>query len=247
MFPRFLRPIPPASQRAYSFFSKQGGGRYFNSSKPPKVVPHANTKAIVRVDAGAGEATASAKVADDVAPSSSSSPPQPAVADTPAPTPLPTPSQAFARPSYPSLTAHDLRLHQFFALHRPLVLTQPATALFEASPAFDPAAPRRAAPAEQQTSVLDDPPEASPEADADAARQLARALVMNTVGGAVQFEDALRRLGLDLSVGRESVTDVSELQVDMDSTKRKRRKKMKKHKLKKRRKASRAERLKIGR
>ena len=35
---QLLRPLP-AARRAYSVFSKPGGGRYFNSAKPPKVSP----------------------------------------------------------------------------------------------------------------------------------------------------------------------------------------------------------------
>src|SRR5260370_1253706 len=38
MFPRFIRPIHHSSRRSYSLFSKPPGGRFFNSSKPPKVV-----------------------------------------------------------------------------------------------------------------------------------------------------------------------------------------------------------------
>ena len=80
--------------------------------------------------------------------------------------------------------------------------------------------------------TIDDPPEASPESDADAARQLARAMVVNKVGAALSWEQTLRRLGLDESAGRREEVSLAQAEFDalMDSTKRKRRKKMKKHK-----------------
>jgi hypothetical protein len=99
---------------------------------------------------------------------------------------------------------------------------------------------------------LDDPPEASPEADADAARQLVHALVVNRAGGTTAWEHTLRWLGLDVGLedGRVGLKEQLAREwedVMMDSTKRKRRRKMKKHKLKKRRMATRAQRIKIGR
>lgn len=79
---------------------------------------------------------------------------------------------------------------------------------------------------------VDDTPEPSPEADADAARQLARALVVNHVGASLAWEATLKRLGLDETKGRAEEVSLAEeeFQIYMDSTKRKRRKKMKKHK-----------------
>jgi len=107
---------------------------------------------------------------------------------------------------------------------------------------------------------LDDPPEATPEADADAARLLNRALVVNKLGGTVSWEETLARLGVieermslaDMGMGAGDVVHVNLSVMDgfnayMDSTRRKRRKKMKKHKLKKRRRLQRAQRIKIGR
>lgn len=100
----------------------------------------------------------------------------------------------------------------------------------------------------ERAGTLEDPPEASTEADADAARLLARALVINRVGGTIRWDETMRRLGwkgedskevltmpVDSPRGRSVALD-GENVVDMDSVKRKRRKKMKKHKLKKRRK-----------
>lgn len=79
---------------------------------------------------------------------------------------------------------------------------------------------------------IDEPPEPSPESDADAARLLARALVSSRVSSALSWEDALKRLGLDeTKLHAEEVNQAqAEFDVYMDSTKRKRRKKMKKHK-----------------
>ena len=95
---------------------------------------------------------------------------------------------------------------------------------------------------------LEEPPEATPEADADAARLLNRALVVNRLGGTVSWEETLTKLGVvnerlnlvEMGMGAHDVMDMDASMVDgfdayMDSTKRKRRKKMKKHKLKKRR------------
>jgi len=74
--------------------------------------------------------------------------------------------------------------------------------------------------------TLEDPPETTPEADADTARLLARTLAMNAVSSAVSWEATLRRLGLNLS---EDAT-LGGPSIELDSTKRKRRTKMKKHK-----------------
>ena len=46
-------------------------------------------------------------------------------------------------------------------------------------------------------SSLDDPPESSFEMDADAARQLVHALVMNCVGRIMSWQDTLARLVID--------------------------------------------------
>jgi hypothetical protein len=107
---------------------------------------------------------------------------------------------------------------------------------------------------------LEDPPEATPEADADAARLLNRSLVVNRLGGAVSWEETLAKLGIveertslaEMGMGAHDVVDtgpsmMSGFDAYMDSTKRKRRKKMKKHKLKKRRRLQRSQRIKIGR
>jgi len=86
-----------------------------------------------------------------------------------------------------------------------------------------------------QFTTLDDPPESSFETDADAARQLAHALVMNRVGGAMSWQNTLERLGLGGQNAEGSAVHAKEsaqewVTIHADSTKRKKRKKMKKHK-----------------
>jgi hypothetical protein len=219
------RPLP-AGRRAYSFFSsKSGGGRYFNSAKPSVA---AGTKPAAAADAGKG-------LAKDVTTETATVPAAPAPSVPLAPQPLvwrALPGSAPPVHFHPPLGAPDCRLHQFFALDRPLLgLAQPASALFERAPV--PFAPRAWADADVEVAAAPlEPMEPSPEADADVARQLARTLVMNRLGGTVSFDAALRKLGLDLSEGRERVEemDLSDLAIHLDSVKRKRRKKMKKHK-----------------
>ncbi|KAA1469290.1 hypothetical protein DENSPDRAFT_596001 [Dentipellis sp. KUC8613] len=228
MLPRYLRPIP-ATRRSYSFFSsKSGGGRYFNSTKPTKVVPTTTSKGTARVDTAAPDGTTS-KASDDAASASPVTPEQPSM-----PAPPVVPPVHFVSPffGHPQLSAQDLKLHQFFSLHRPLSLYQSSASLFESpSSAYDITgeARREAMPQASDAEMhdFDNIPEASPEADADAARQLSRALVMNRIGSTISFDEALARLGLDINEGRVGAEGIV---VDMDSTKRKRRKKMKKHK-----------------
>jgi fructosamine-3-kinase len=83
--------------------------------------------------------------------------------------------------------------------------------------------------------TIDDPPEASSDSDADAARQLARALVINRVGGTVSWEGTLLKLGLEEHTVEGKAEQAKEWArewktVYADSVKRKRKKKMKKHK-----------------
>ncbi|KAH9066160.1 hypothetical protein EDB87DRAFT_1801734 [Lactarius vividus] len=249
MFSRFLRPIRQPSTRAYSLFSKPPGGRFFNSSKPPKVVPSASAKSPSRVEASTANNSSNSN--DPQQASSSSSPDDPSVPPSPVPSASPphTPSlPAFASAptvlaSHPPLSALDLRLHQFFSQHRPLVLSQPAAVLFDASPTLVLGPTRTQAPS-AAPATLDNPPETTPEADADTARLLARALAMNAVSSSASWDATLQRLGLNPAEGRAALEGLA---VELDSTHRKRRKKMKKHKLKKRRRLQRAQRLKIGR
>ena len=92
--------------------------------------------------------------------------------------------------------------------------------------------PATLAPETANFGNLEEHAEVNPDADADAARQLARAMVVNRIGASIAWEDALKRLGLDESSGRAEEVSLAEAEFEMymDSTKRKRRKKMKKHK-----------------
>lgn len=96
-------------------------------------------------------------------------------------------------------------------------------------------------PSNQQTTDalqergLEDSLETSIDADAEAARQLTRALTMHKAGGIMAWERTLRHLGLDVDmeadrVGLQQQWDKEWDDVMLDSVKRKRRKKMKKHK-----------------
>lgn len=209
------RALPRAHQRSYSFFSsKSGAGRYISATKPPKVDPTAPTPPTApgqQLDAGADELDSTTAGASTAAPPASTSP---------APEPQPQPTFA-ASPLFEDLSLTDLRLHAFFAHHRPLLLLPlPASALF--------AAPPPQADAAQEVRIdgphlSDDPPEATPETDADAARVLSRSLVMNRIGAWADWHAVLDALGH------------ADAGAQLDSTRRKKRKKMKKHKLSKRR------------
>jgi hypothetical protein len=235
MFPRFLRPIQPPSRRAYSLFSKPPGGRFFNSSKPPKVVPPASAKSATRVEAGTANNDAQQQQQPQQQQVPSSSLPDEPSGNPSQPSSLPPtlPSFSSVPPTalafHPPLSAPDLRLHQFFSQHRPLVLSQPPTALFDAPPTLTlgPAPPPAVGTGAASQATLDDPPETTPEADADTARLLARTLAMNAVGSTVSWEATLRRLGLHPA---EDAAALGGLAIELDSTQRKRRKKMKKHK-----------------
>jgi len=288
MFTRIIRPLP-ITRRAYSSFfsSKPGGGRYFNSTKPPKTVvstgksnaetanpasdgvavngsgsPHNGSGGSKMKTTGGEEIRTSSSVTNtaptrDRPPQASHNAPAKSTSTPPLLSISSSNPEQYVFPSHPAMSPEDYKLHQFFSLHRPLLLhAQPASAIFE-SP-LQP--PRLFTPPPSEGEVLqrpahlgtiDDPPEASPEADADAARQLARALVINRVGGAISWEDTLMKLGLDEHSEEGRAAQAKEWArewetVYADSVKRKRRKKMKKHKLKKRRRAQRSQKLKLN-
>ncbi|KAG6816903.1 hypothetical protein H0H87_001856 [Tephrocybe sp. NHM501043] len=233
---RFLR-APPASRRAYSSF--------FSSKVAVKAAAAKPSKAAVKA---AAANVAAEPVADPVQPTEL---PSPDTLSAPAAT-EPAPHTACPAPDFhlhPLLNPKDFKLHQFFSLHRPLLLLARPHSILESAnaPSFLPEANHKL-----PHWLLDEFPEATPDADAAAARQLARAMTMTHAGAAVAWEATLRRLGLDVTkdadrVGLQEKWDKEWQDVLMDSTKRKRKKKMRKHKLKKRRKATRAQRLKIGR
>jgi len=257
LFSRLTRP-PQAVGRAYSSFfsSKPGGGRYFNSPKPPKpVVPTGkvdkahNTAVPAEPDSNStndnvkasgeessSQALQSSRKFSDTTPGSTLGVTADAL----------SPSAAFTAfydraqvPTHRAITAKEFTLHEFFSLHRPLLLlSQPASIIFESIDPSAPLLPTRFDQAESEsasTNTIDDPPESSQEADVDAARQLAHTLVNNRVGATMAWQDTLSRLGL----AREGVIGDPVLikqaaqkwvSVYADSTRRKKRKKMKKHK-----------------
>ncbi|KAI0723978.1 hypothetical protein C8T65DRAFT_628107 [Cerioporus squamosus] len=239
-----LRPAAGA-RRAYSAFSKPGGGGYFNSSKSPKVAPPSKSK--VDSSSTTPDASSSAPTDDSATMSSGGAAADATGSHIPSSSAF-TLSSQFA-PVHPHISRQDLKLHQFFSLHRPLLtISQHPLSVFEShsSPFPTPATP---ASETANFGTLEEHAEVSPDADADAARQLARAMVVNRIGASMAWEDTLKKLGLDESSGRAEEVSLAEAEFEMymDSTKRKRRKKMKKHKLKKRRRLNRAQRLKIGR
>ena len=226
--PPLVRILPQfaVGRRAYSFFSsKSGGGRYFNPAKASKAIaPTTTTPARSTQSVDASISPTSSELAEG---SERVSQPTPATLSTVdavehealSPSSLAEQLQA-SRLTHPMLKPHEFKLHHFFALHRPyLLLNQPTSALFETAQATQPSAPFVA--------TIDNPPEASAEADADAARQLSRALVVNRVGNTVDWDVTLQRLGISAS---DVVGPTEEANVLLDSTKRKRRRKMKKHK-----------------
>jgi len=110
-----------------------------------------------------------------------------------------------------------------------LLLNQPVSSLFEPSKQES----RQASgPSEDLLGLSND----DPDADVNAARLLARSLVMQKVGSTMEWSEVMARLG-----AKES----DEMVISLDSVKRKRRKKMNKHRYKKRRKLQRAERRRL--
>ncbi|KAH7889561.1 hypothetical protein F5I97DRAFT_1934445 [Phlebopus sp. FC_14] len=273
LFSRLARPTPCVGRAYSSFFSsKPGGGRYFNPAKSPKqVVQTGRGKAENKSNVVASPTDPSASIPANgkvkTGPPEDRSSPTPSPSITPKPTDSsPHPSQAVSGtesspftshtsfdpsqiPSHPSVSSKDYKLHQFFSLHRPLLLlSQPSSIIFDSVDPFTPLFPVSKHQDDGQShavpfGTIDDPPESSPEADADAARQLAHTLVMNRVASAMDWQNTLSRLGLsadgtegDMALAKESAQKW--VGIHADSTKRKRRKKMKKHKLKKRRRVS---------
>lgn len=270
----------PATRRQYSSFfsSKPGGGRYFNSAKPPKsVVPNgrsgtnpSNSSTTPKTTSQAsaesseslqdstnlsgGNGSASNRsnqmrsTKGDEAPTSAAPPTTSNPLATKATPPMIQSNTHHA--SHPVVSAKDFKLHQFFSLHRPLLLLSDPPAIFQSAPSTGPLFTRNTPGPIAASDALNDPHsllftgqatspddtvDASIDADAEAARQLTRALTMSRAGSTIDWENTLKTLGLDVSMEKDRV-DLKE-QMDrewedvlMDSTQRKRRKKMKKHK-----------------
>lgn len=267
---RLVRPTAPTVGRAYSSFfsSKPGGGRYFNSSKPPKPVVHTAKAKVDGTTHGTvpvADPNGNSTVNDGVSVSGSGEPSAQSQSSLPKPSSMSSQptlgvSESNHPPSYstyhqvlihPSVTAKEFKLHQFFSLYRPLLLlNQPSSTLFDS---VSPSALPFSTPADSVNTrptsftTIDDPPESSTEADADAARQLAHALVANRVGATMAWQQSVSRLGLSQESFVGDLISAKELAQEWvgiyaDSTRRKKRKKMKKHKLKKRRRLTRAAR-----
>lgn len=267
-----VKPLPQTQRAFSSFFSSNpGGGRNFNSAKPPKpVVPAgkgkgqgSGTSKDVTVNASGASlvngGSGIMKTAGDEASSVSTHERASQRSHTSNLSLHSTPSfltghkEPSMFPRHPAMTAQDYKLHQFFSLHRPLLLhAQPVSALFESHTQsvglFGVPIAEDNPPVSLGT--LDDPPEASADADADAARLLARALVINRVGATISWENTMETLGLEGNSEANRVEMAQEWArewdtIYADSVKRKKKKKMKKHKLKKRRREQRSQKLKL--
>ena len=240
----------PASCRTYSsyFSSKAGGGRYFNSTKKSPTVALKKNSNVDPSEAqkdGVQSDPASQNAGTSQNPIADAQPSQTASGSTSAdesPKTITPQTNAFAEFSNNNLisqlfiTPKDFKTHQFFSLHRPLLLISNPSSIFRPVPPnhsiFDALQPLTTS---QNPLGFDPASEPSIDADAEAARQLTRALTMNKAGATVSWEDTLKYLGLDVAQEADRVNlqqqfDKDWQEVMMDSTKRKRRKKMKKHK-----------------
>jgi len=266
-FTRFLRPIPAARRPYSSFFSKPGGGRYFNSHKPGKpVVAVNNAKEPAAASPDAADSSPASPAASGSIPNAPSpllspddTPTTPSVASPPRmATLVPLAASAVVHPegtpSHPIIEPGEFKLHQFFSIHRPLLLLADPPSILNSPPPHVPLFPQQ--PYKWDSLLPDDlvggPHDAMKhpvDPDAEAARQLTRALTMTRAGATVSWENTLQRLGLDVETAAEDLRAEEWNQewedILADSVKRKRRKKMKKHKLRKRRKLTRASRLKL--
>ena len=246
LFSRLARPAHPAGRAYSSFFSsKPGGGRHFVSAKSPKPVLQPARAKVDNTAAPTESATSPPTNASGVV---KAAPADEKLSSKPAEThpqlhPLSSsvsPPFTSSVPTHPTVSSKEYKLHQFFSLHRPLLLlNEPTSAIFEAvdtsTPLFTSSEDQVNNDSRPSFATVDNPPESSPDADADAARQLAHALVTNRVGGAIAWQQALSRLGLNAKYSENDMTLAKEtaqewVTIHADSTRRKKRKKMKKHK-----------------
>ncbi|KZO95775.1 hypothetical protein CALVIDRAFT_151711 [Calocera viscosa TUFC12733] len=213
------RSRPLVLRRSYSFLSNKHGRSWFTSGKAAAAkqqgqgqrpqVPSQQPGAVVGAEAQERDGVqitvdglAEGKPVADVKPTGR------APTDPPTPTPdmsisiahaLTWPSPTLPPTDHPQPSLRSLTMQRFYSLDRPLL-----------SVAVSPAPPAT------------QPEEVDKEAEADAARLLARALVMTKLGAEKDWDDVVAQLE-----GREE--SVYDDVVNMDSVKRKRRKKMTKH------------------
>lgn len=228
------------TRRAYSVFSKAGGGGSYskapklplskplpNTSSSPQVTTPSTPNVATTVEPTGKQVSAAVEAEGGAASTSSATPPKPVMnqAIPPPKTPI---ADVQSLPTlgshlHPHTTLHHLQLHNFFALDRPLLqLGQPATSLLEptARPSFLANASTNRSENNTNKAALEDAFSAmeDEEDDMNAARLLARSLVMQRVGSSMDWSEVTTRLGLDDGI-----------RVNMDSVKRKRKKKMTKH------------------
>ncbi|KAF5357763.1 hypothetical protein D9756_001322 [Leucocoprinus leucothites] len=283
-----ILPRIPATRRPYSSF---GGGRFFNSSKPPKSpVVTAKSKndrsGSIPKDSSAKASAAKAAQGNNTPSTTpnSTKPPAPDAASSepghePAsgrqslrnggavstssssPSSPPTASaylSGYSAPNayhnylspHPTVNSKDFKIHQFFSLHRPLLLISNPPSIFESPPADTPLFRSLTSLSSEVKNEDRLPPSpftslnldgtyggavSGVDGDAEAARQLHHTMTMSRIGATVGWEETLKALGIDVSKDAERVMlqeqwDKEWEEVMMDSTKRKKKKKMKKHK-----------------
>ncbi|KAF8211965.1 hypothetical protein K438DRAFT_1957758 [Mycena galopus ATCC 62051] len=265
-FARVLRRTP-AARRSYSIFSKPGGGRPLNNSHKP-------AKPVVATKDSPADSNSNPDSPPASSPAAAGPTPNPSPLLSPDDAPSATPSVASpplvslaalavplpdGAPAHPPVEPEEFKLHQFFSLHRPLLLLPDPPSILASPPPNVPLFPHPQQAAYKwscSSSVLDElgmigagDAIKTVDPDAEAARQLTRALTMTRAGATVSWENTLRRLGLDVDSAAQDLRAEEWNQewedILADSVKRKRRKKMKKHKLRKLRKSTRAARLKL--
>lgn len=258
------------ARRSYSSF---GGGRFFNSSKPPKTpVVAAKNKSNTSESSPKDSATKTSSTTNSVNssnlnPSSSNAkPPSDATSSQP------STDEGFRQPSmsssaylgthstnsyhgpfnpHPFVNTKDFKIHQFFSLHRPLLLISNPPSMFTPPPASAPLLRSSSLDSLTSKTIGGDVLSPSPsgvlnldgtygynvnvDEDVETARQLHYVITKNRVGAVAEWETVLKKMGLDMSQDAERVQlreqmDKEWEEVLMDSVKRKRKKKMKKHK-----------------
>jgi hypothetical protein len=234
---RFLHPVP-AGCRAYSSFSSfKGGGRFFNSTKPPKPVVSAAALAkkllpgttTAKVDLKAptnasGQTGSSRATAVGVANSETAG--RPLQEHNPSQTPARVDASSnheshMARangPSQPSssssaeLVTHPVINAKDLSLQQFFALHRPLLLLADPSAILRSAPDLWTLPPSSQSPFDSDQHHsdsmASFVADADTARQMTHALTINRVGDAVEWEKTLRHLGVDKQEGARNVLEI---------------------------------------